>query len=840
MQTISHKVVNHLLSYLNDGDEVDRCYAAKTLGNLKSKNATSALLKHIRDDDIDVCIDAITALGKIKEPSAIPVLLESLEKDPDGDVKLAVTESLANYQSNEAIDLLLKIAQDRPENMIFDQNADWDSWWDLQEKAITILGEMKVTKAFPLLKEILEDDFSQEIEAVILKAMARISGPADDYLIEQLTVTATSMAQKKRQRRAATALGFSTSKTSLQALGRALLSKSSDTRENVIYALGQRQASQYMKAIVLSLKDPENNVKRAALDVMQQLAVSHNIRQEVDFNQIAQLLTESDADLQSAILSFFYNQEQLETLFSQLDNTEQQLLRDCLHSASDKVLTQACQLLGYSQDIESIDRLLELALSENHSEWVRKEAILALGLIGHLSIEKNLDNSANNSADNSIDKNPQQSVQALLSDLIYHSNQTIRFAVIQALLNISNNLDSEAADNELPPVAIILATLKGEQFKLGEEDAENKADNCIQCLKSNDCSDVQKQQDISQENIIHAFNEKNIQDSTTLIPEQDQTSPASAMSTLDAIAMDNVEMARAVTPETPEQRSHDPETGPFITEDLPEEMDEFVNLMRQSFATGKRLVRRKIDTYSDARHISARLLSQNSNRAYDEIIVNALAECLNNEDEILRLEAAESLAQIAQHNPLIPGLNNTFGKLVTLLDSKDRDMRLACIHALSWTGNPAALIHLLNRLLDEDYLVRLHAIQGLVYIVKNKAALTQEQLDNFMNLEEVSYDQVIIALFEALKDSNFSVSMTAIEALVELQHKEAIEQFIDVALTDEGQLARRISILLKKLDSRKSAELLLTRLDTVSDSSYRRYVMEMLEVIITQDEKQAA
>ena len=150
MQTISNKVTSSLLNYLENGNEVDRCYAAKTLGNLKVKEATKALLARIKDEDIDVCIDAISALGKIKEASALPVLLESLEKDPDSDVKLAVTESLAHYQSEDAIDTLLKLAEERPEEMYFDQNEDWDSWWDLQEKAIVILGEMQVKKAFPV------------------------------------------------------------------------------------------------------------------------------------------------------------------------------------------------------------------------------------------------------------------------------------------------------------------------------------------------------------------------------------------------------------------------------------------------------------------------------------------------------------------------------------------------------------------------------------------------------------------------------------------------------------------------------------------------------------------
>lgn len=163
-------------------------------------------------------------------------------------------------------------------------------------------------------------------------------------------------------------------------------------------------------------------------------------------------------------------------------------------------------------------------------------------------------------------------------------------------------------------------------------------------------------------------------------------------------------------------------------------------------------------------------------------------------------------------------------------------MRIACIRALSHSGNPAALPHLLDYLSDEEYIVKLQAIEGLVYILNNKAGLTQKQKDNFMVLDEVNPSQIITALFDCLSAKNYSVSMAAIEALTDLQQTGAIEQFIDMALSEEGQSARHISKLLKKLDTEKSTELLLTRLDTVADSSYRRYVMEMLEVIVSPEE----
>ena len=833
MQTMSNQVTNSLLNYLENGNEVDRCYAAKTLGNLKVKEATKALLERIKDDDIDVCIDAISALGKIKEPSALPLLLESLEKDPDSDVKLAVTESLAHYQSKEAIDTLLKLAEERPEEMNFDQNEDWDSWWDLQEKAIVILGEMKVKKAFPVLKNILEDDFSQDIEAIILKAIAKLDDTdADKYLIDRMNGT-TENSTEVQQRRTATALGFSQTKATLQALGRALVSKSADTRENVLYAIGKRKATAYVKAIVLSLRDPAANVKRAALQVLQDLATESQSNDLFDFNQIAAMLEDQDATLQAAVLAFFQEQHKLNKVVDTLSEENQTLVIQCLSSENDNVLAQAAQLASITCNPQSVESLFKLATSDEHSAWVRKEAILALGYtINQLE-----------------DASEKQAALLNLRALIQNDEQAVRSSAIQALLTLSNSSDAtdiNTEDAELPPIAMLLATLKGEQFELVKEEEVNCNDgeqasesNCHSCAKSAACSDSLNLDDANvTEAIMQQFEQKDIEDNAHLIPANEEQTVHKAMSTLEAISMDNIESAQAVVPETAAEKSHDKETGPFISEELDEEMDEFVAIMRKNFSKGKKILRRKVDTYADARHICARLLSNNCHPQYDELLVNALAECLSDNDEALRQEAAESLSNISLKNPLVAGLNNTFGQLITLLDSKDSDMRLSCIHAIAHSGNRAALPHLLDYLSDEDYLVQLHALNGLVYILNNKANLTPEQQAEHMDIHEISNEQVITALFGCLDNKNYSVSMAAIEALADLQQTGAIDQFIDVALSEEGQSARHISKLLKKLDIQKSTELLLTRLDTVSDSSYRRYVMEMLEVVVSPDESQ--
>ncbi len=54
--------VNTLHKLIQDGDEVDRCYAIRSLAAINDQHSTALLIDRLRDDDIDVCVDAVEAL----------------------------------------------------------------------------------------------------------------------------------------------------------------------------------------------------------------------------------------------------------------------------------------------------------------------------------------------------------------------------------------------------------------------------------------------------------------------------------------------------------------------------------------------------------------------------------------------------------------------------------------------------------------------------------------------------------------------------------------------------------------------------------------------------------
>jgi len=83
----------------NDGGERPariREYAARRLGQLKSPDVTVELCAALRDPDRFVSSEAATALATIKDPLAVPLIIEMLEESPrpDSDAEIQMFEVL--------------------------------------------------------------------------------------------------------------------------------------------------------------------------------------------------------------------------------------------------------------------------------------------------------------------------------------------------------------------------------------------------------------------------------------------------------------------------------------------------------------------------------------------------------------------------------------------------------------------------------------------------------------------------------------------------------------------------------------------------------------------------
>ena len=168
------QVIKSLSELIAKGDEADRCYACRALGAIGGSGAIPVLTERLRDEDIDVCIDAAEALGHLREPAAVSALLESLVKNPNGEVMIAAVEALGEIGGAETVAPLMEVAARRPNNIIAYGDESWDPWWDIQLQAVKALGRHRISEAVSILVGILNDEENQDIKSEILKALAEI------------------------------------------------------------------------------------------------------------------------------------------------------------------------------------------------------------------------------------------------------------------------------------------------------------------------------------------------------------------------------------------------------------------------------------------------------------------------------------------------------------------------------------------------------------------------------------------------------------------------------------------------------------------------------------------
>jgi len=217
---IVDKAVGAVIRLLQEGNEADRCYAAQTLGRLnvnhpssdQSQELIDSLIECLRDEDLDVCIDAASALGamgsskmgsnKMATSKAIPALLDTLEKDPEPEVKIAALDALKHYDTPEIKSKLEILATNCPDDLE-DSDEDWDAYWDIQLKAIETLGKWGHQDAAPALLSLLDEPESQDIEIPILKALANMDEPGLEALLAR-----QQHRREKNRRRATAALAF--------------------------------------------------------------------------------------------------------------------------------------------------------------------------------------------------------------------------------------------------------------------------------------------------------------------------------------------------------------------------------------------------------------------------------------------------------------------------------------------------------------------------------------------------------------------------------------------------------------------------------------------------------
>ncbi len=812
-------VIEKLQTLISEGDEVDRCYAIQSLVTMGHNGANDLLVDCLRDEDIDVCVDAANALAELGDHSSSEKLIESLLNDPDGEVKTACIKALASLGENKAIPLLLKIIEDRPEDIAF-ETSDWDYWWDMQLESIQAMGTMQVNDAVPVLQRLLESGDYLDSEDQIFRTLVQIGDEGEALLIKLL-----DSGDSRTRRRVVKALGQSHSNGTLKSLARALRDNVPEVRINALNSLaGRRKAIHYLPIILHLFKDKNAGVRRSAIKVAQQLSQQANSGAEADYSELVQkilpMLDDTDPLVKSTVLEMLMN------LDWQPDRKTQAKVIRLLDECEGDCFGTVCHFITQYRLTAAIEDIVLLYKRKAPGIEEKQHIVLALGQLQHWD----------------------KDIELLLGSAIYDSNKSVRLAALQALANLDKTYPADVVNAKTrSPFDMIKEALHGRlapsvsqrtiPVSMGEpgqqkppgndsDDVENDqtVENETTKRKERTATHAQVEMDESDAFVARAMEEisNSIRDGENPLP----------LSTLDSMAITCAEKSLEAQAkldmdkddplkENATQNTNEEQTLSAADE---QELKDFLDITRANAETAKWLFNKEVVPVElDIQRLAARLLGNiGTNR-----LIPTLLDVFEQQDSLLKREAILSIGQIAKSDTLPDEMIDKIHLvLVQALDEPNRELRVAAIRVLGELGTETDINTLLPLLADNEIAVRIHTTYAL-------AKLAQAARN-----DDVDIKSLLEQLLSQLENNETGLHRAVVDAIIPLftrlngdaeQLKQAaIERIIESGLAGSDGQVKDMTRGLSALDKERSSARLLIKLDSLESSVERRYVVEML------------
>lgn len=842
------QTVSALCKLLHTGDEADRCYASRALGVLGDPAATPELIKYLHDEDVDVCVDAAGALGKMKAVSAISELIEAVNKDPDGEVKVSAVEALGLINHESAIDTLMSIAASRPEN-IGHTSDSWDPWWDMQLKAVSALGLMHVEKAAPVIEKLLDDEDGQDIESELLKALAFMGEPGEEILIKRLK-KGTSRERRRIIRALGHRLAHCHTPETLRILKRAIKEPDAEVRCAALEALMSYGRAEQLPEMIACFHDKDANVRKAATLAVTKLGAisTNNNPADIPVNELIALLDDNDPSVRATVLYILSDNIQPGSGI-QLDDSQLEKIYDSMTAEEETsdVIAAACQLTGKACNINARQALLTFIENTDLPVNIRSTATQALGGL----------------------KLWDENIAATLTHACVDQQQAVRLAALNALLeleSVSKNIASKTDDTEqkkqslsnenLPadktniPSAIdsILFVYKGEILPDDEPDKETQT-TAEKTAPSNN-GDAKNSTIETAEN-AEANDMQNSPSVAATEPDDSVSSNKKVTSTIEAITRSNVQIALS----TPTDATNTIEKDLSMVDD--ESLAPYLALVKENAEVGHWLKTRDTDATAldDARRLAIRILGKTD----DPQIISLLIGALDDKDTVVRCDAANSLSEIYLRKPHMDHLSTIIKALKPLLGSSERNERIVGLQSLDLMAKAVSdnniIDHIKTLMDDKDSAVCIQAIASLSKIVShtndNSCGITTSDNNAASAKNHATTMLETIERFSQLLDNTDSgiriAAATGLTPLINILHSDThnnnsqplavdtVRKIAHAGLSNRGDQARILGRVLKNTLPEAATSTLLSELTRLETSRERRFIIEMLEEIFSSD-----
>jgi HEAT repeat protein len=173
----------------------------QALGTLGHTNALPAIMSRLSHPSPNIRHAAVTALGSIKDPKTLSVLMERFEQEQDLRVRCRIVSSISELKNDEAIPFLVSV-------LAITRRSEDDSYWfnAMRSSAVYGLADLNAENALPALAHALDANSNEgSMVNALVKALGRI-GTEDARLSRLFKLLTHSSSYVRGQ--AATTLGY--------------------------------------------------------------------------------------------------------------------------------------------------------------------------------------------------------------------------------------------------------------------------------------------------------------------------------------------------------------------------------------------------------------------------------------------------------------------------------------------------------------------------------------------------------------------------------------------------------------------------------------------------------
>jgi len=412
-------------------------------------------------------------------------------------------------------------------------------------------------------------------------------------------------------------------------------------------------------------------------------------------------------------------------------------------------------------------------------------------------------------------------IESVLAENIFNNEKMVRLAALEALSELDKsfpqNVKNKLGEDTRLPIDMITETLEG-QLK------PPLSHKVIPIVPIDDVEKkfaAEEKEDTEPEDVkTHtAFVDKALDEISQSIADGEKPHP---MSTLDAIAITSVENDLKIQTKL---ETEDPITIKKLAEN-DEELKSFVALTEENKETTNWLFNKEsVDVSVDIQRLAARMLG----KAGHESAIPVLLKAFKSSDNELKREAALSIGLLVEKGlKLDENLKLALHKvLLQELDAEERDLRIASARALGALNEAADIPYLIPKLQDPSIAMRMQTLHSLSKIVINT------------EIDTVDYQTLAEHMLAQLETNEVGIHRAVVDALLPLfgnklngsslsLKEKAISSLINAGLSGANGQVKEMSWGLNALDKELSRTRLLEKMDDVTNSIDRRYVVEML------------